>query len=107
MEVPAVLALLERVRRQAVLLVAIGREEDAVDDVASALVVHDRARPELGNREEAGPLQVLVLALSASASGDERRQGQPGKAVAREEAFAREVAVAVEVGLDARLRLVA
>src|SRR5205823_1823654 len=82
-------------------------QEDAVDHVAGALVVDDRTRAELGDGEEARPLHELIPTLPAAARRDKRREWQPREAIAGQEAFAREVAVAVEVGLQVALLVVA
>jgi hypothetical protein len=75
--------------------------QDAVHPVAGALVVDQGAGRELGDREEARTSDVVVtVLLLAATSRDERRQRQAREVVARKEAFAGEVAVAVEVGLD-------
>ena len=105
MEVAAARALLHRGRRQPVLLRSLGREEDAVDEVARALVVDDAARPELRDREEPRALEELISPLACAAGGDKCRERKPWEAVAGEEALAREVAVAVEVGLPCALLL--
>jgi hypothetical protein len=65
--------------------------------VARAFVVDDRVRTKLADREEARAVEILMLARRATPSGDERADGETGEAVAREEAFACEVAIRVEV----------
>ena len=68
-------------------------------------MVDDAPRPELGDRQEPGPGQELVSRLPRPPRRDERRERKPGEVVARQEALAGEVAVAVEVGLDDVARL--
>src|SRR5581483_12491685 len=99
MQVAAVRAVLDRGRRQSVLVRPFGRQKDPVDEVARALVVDDAARPELGDREETRPLQELVASLPIATRRDEGREWEAREAVARQEALAREITVAVEVRL--------
>jgi len=72
-----------------------------VDLVPRALVVDQRARAELVDREEPRPLDVVAVALPAArpAPRHVRRQRQAWERVPREEALGGEVAVGVEVGL--------
>ena len=102
-EVAADRALLGALGSRAVCvgILALGhRQVDLVDDVARAFVVDDGARAELGDGQEARPGQEFVgVALDAPA-GDIGRERQAREAVAGQEAFAGEVAVGVEVGLD-------
>ena len=65
-------------------------------------MVEDGPRPELGDGKEARPGDVLVPVVR-TAGRDEGGQGQAREAVARQEAFACEVAVGVEVGLSDRV----
>ena len=65
-------------------------------------MVDDAARPELGDRQEAGPRTGTRRAPCVRAGRDERRQRQPREVVAGQEALAGEVAVAVEVATGAR-----
>ena len=83
------------------LVVLLDREDDPVDLVARALVVDDRAGPELGDRQEPGPRHELVPRLPRPPGRDVGRQRQPGEVVAGQEPLAGEVAVAVEVRLGA------
>src|SRR5262249_4100503 len=82
MQVAAVRAVLDRGRRQPVLLRPLGRQEDPVDEVARALVVDDAARPELGDGEEARPLQELIAPLAIATRRNESREGKAWEAVA-------------------------
>ena len=81
--------------------VVAGGKADPVDLVAGALVVDERAGPELADRQEPRPLHVVALALLRvrPIGGDERRERQPRERVAGQEAFGSEVAVGVEVAL--------
>jgi len=78
----------------------LARQHDAVDAVAAALVVDDGARAELGDGDEAGPAQELLLPLLVLARRDISSDRQAREVVAGQEAFGGEVAIAVEVGED-------
>jgi hypothetical protein len=73
------------------------RELRPHDAVRAPLVVDEAARPELGEREEAGPLQVRLLAAAVLRGRHVRHERQSGEVVPGEEALRREVAVRVEV----------
>ena len=73
---------------------AAGRHLDAGHLVALALVVDERPRAELADRDEPGPLQVAAAPPLAGHVGGQR---QARERVAGQEALAGEVAVAVEV----------
>lgn len=62
-------------------------------------MVDDGARAELGDRQETRAREEVIAPDLAPTTGDVGGQGQPGEAVAWQEAFAGEVPVAVEVGL--------
>jgi hypothetical protein len=73
---------------------------DPVDLVAGTLVVDECARPELTDSEKAGALDVLAAVFGAgTGAGHVCREWQAREGVSRQEAFRREVAVRVEVGL--------
>ena len=76
------------------------RQDDLVDHVARAFVVDDGPRPELGDGQEARAGQEFVLVAPEPPARDEGRERQAREAVTRQKAFAGEVAVGVEVGLD-------
>ncbi len=78
------------------------REDDLVNLVASALVVDDASRAEFGDREEARTREELVIGALEPAAGNVGREREPREVVAGEETLACEVAVAVEVRLEAR-----
>src|SRR5262249_46314299 len=79
-------------------------QDDFVDDIFRAFVIDDRARAEFRNRQEPRARNEFVTLLAA-ARRDEGRNRQAREAVARQKAFAGEVAVAVEVGLRDALHL--
>ncbi len=71
-------------------------------------MVDERARPELADRQEPRPGQVVTLSAAAGRAGrDERRDRQPGEGVAGQKAFGGEVPVAVEVAVADVVGLVA
>ena len=77
-----------------------GREADAVDLVAGALVVDERSGAELADGQEPRALEIVALAVACPAfSGDERCEREPGERVAGQEPFGGKVAVGVEVAL--------
>ena len=98
-KVPATRALLDGRCRKPILLIALYRQEDPVDDVSRSLVIDDASRAEFRDGQEAGSLDELVFAATPATSWNERGQRQSGEAVSRQEAFARQVSIAVEVGL--------
>lgn len=103
MQVPALFAPLgRRGHHRLAAGILLGRWQDHLGDlVAVAFVVHEGAGPELGDSEEARPAHEVAVDGTDGplATRDERRQGQSGKAVSRQEALGGEVAVAVEVAL--------
>ena len=74
------------------------RELDAVDLVPVALVVDQRARAELPDRQEPGPLHVVAVGAQPPVGRDVGGDRQPGERVAGQEPLGGEVAVGVEVG---------
>ncbi|TFE69317.1 hypothetical protein A7Q09_05345 [Methylacidiphilum sp. Yel] len=98
-EVAACPALLCGVGHEPPFARPLGRQQHAVDHVPRSLVVDDPARPELGDRQEAGAREKLVATPGAPATRDEGRERQAREVVARQEPLAREVPVAVEVRL--------
>ena len=100
MEVPAGAAALDLGDVDAGAVVT-GGQADAVDLVAGALVVDERAGAELADRHEPGPLDEVAFPAAAGAPfrRNERRQRQPRERIAGQEAFRGEVAVGVEITL--------
>ena len=74
-------------------------EVDFVNAVASALVVDEGARAELGDGEEARAGDEFVAAFALAAGGHIGGEGQAREVVARQETLSGEVAVGVEIAL--------
>ena len=98
MQVTAMAAKLGLIRRVG-FLPLLHWQDDAVDEVARAFVVDDRAGTKLGDRQEPGPGKEFVATLPGPPTRDVGREGKPRKVVAWQEALAGKVPVAVEVGL--------
>src|SRR5262245_14774266 len=105
MHVPAALALDGATLDAGAVLVSLDGENDLVDHVARALVVDDAARAELGDCEEARTGEELVHTPLLATAGQESRQRKAWEVVPWKEALAREVAIAVEVGVRRRRSL--
>ena len=88
-----------RVRRRAVAMAE--RQHRAHDAVRAPLVVDEAARAELGERQEARPLQVGLASAAVVRRRDVGHERQAREVVARQEALGREVAVGVEVAREA------
>ena len=72
-------------------------EIDLVHAISGALVVDQCARAELRNGEKAGTRDVFVASCGSPSGRHVRGDRKPGKVVAGEEAFRREIAVRVEI----------
>ena len=75
----------------------------AVNLISGSLMVDESSGPELGDGEESRPGDELLVVLRRTTSGDESRERKPREVIARQETFACEIAIAVEVGLDGTL----
>jgi len=93
-EIAAILALLGPGGEK---LLFVALEDHTVYEVAGALVIDGCPRAELGDGEEAGSGEELLAVVAAARARDEGGDREPREAVAGEEAFACEVAAAVEV----------
>ena len=98
---PAFFADVERRRGQfaGVRPLVAALQDHPAHPMASAFVVDEAVRPELGDADEARALDRRPPRRPAAPGRNERDQGQAREVVARQEPFGREVAVGVEIGL--------
>src|SRR5687767_10408207 len=90
-------APLDAIGRQLVVFRPFRRQEYLCDPIPRPLVINDASRAKLADRKEPRARQVVVAARGTTTAGDPGREWKPREAVSRQEAFACEVPVTVEV----------